>query len=605
LIQQPVLYIKEEVMKVLMTGNEAVARGAYEAGVTVASAYPGTPSTEIMENFSKYEGVYAEWAPNEKVAAEVAMGAAVRGVRSFASMKHVGLNVAADPFMSFAYHGSNGGFVIITADEPNMFSSQNEQDNRLYSIHAKVVCLEPSDSQECIDFMKIAFEISEQFNTTVLFRLTTRVCHSKTPVELKERIVPKTETFVKNSKKYVMVPAHSRTRHPEIEENLLKLSEYGNTSPLNSEEIHDTKIGIICNGVSYLYAKEVMGDNASYLKIGMSNPLPVKKITEFAGKVDKLYIIEENEPFMETQIRSWGIKCTGKDLFPICGEFSPELLREKLLGVKPTIAFTPENEPPMRPPVLCAGCPHRGLYFELGKYKNKAFFSGDIGCYTLGYLPPFEAMDLSIDMGASITAAQGYQRGNEMSDDDNANLKPFALIGDSTFFHSGVTGLLNMIYNNTPITVIIMDNSITAMTGHQDNPGTGVSVMGSMSKKVDIESMCLACGVNKNNILVVDPYDLNATKDAVKKGYEATEPFVIITRRECALLKPIQKERADMKCKVDYDKCRFCKICIKTGCPALQIDHENEKIYIDTVQCNGCSICLQVCPFDAIEKVGE
>jgi len=507
-------------MKVLMTGNEAVARGAYEAGVTVASAYPGTPSTEIMENFSKYEGVYAEWAPNEKVAAEVAMGAAVRGVRSFAAMKHVGMNVAADPFMSFAYHGSNGGFVIITADEPNMFSSQNEQDNRLYSIHAKVVCLEPSDSQECIDFMKIAFEISEKFDTTVLFRLTTRVCHSKSPVTLGERVVPKTETFVKNPKKYIMVPAHSKTRHPQIEENLIKLKKYSNSSPLNKEEINDTDIGIICNGISYQYVKEVMGDEVSYLKIGMSNPLPDEKIKDFAKKVDKLYIIEENEPFMETQIKSWFIECIGKDLFPICGEFSPELIREKLKGIKPAVSFTPENEAPMRPPVLCAGCPHRGLYFELSKFKNKAFFSGDIGCYTLGYLPPFEAMDLSIDMGASISAAQGYQRGNEKSDEDNSNLKPFALIGDSTFFHSGITGLLNMTYNHTPITVIILDNSITAMTGHQDNPGTGVSVMGSMSQKVDIESMCLACGVKKHNIVVVDPYDLNATYTEGKSRYE-------------------------------------------------------------------------------------
>ncbi|MBN2287002.1 MAG: indolepyruvate ferredoxin oxidoreductase subunit alpha [Tissierellales bacterium] len=592
-------------MKVLMTGNEAVARGAYEAGVLVASAYPGTPSTEIMENFSQYEGVYAEWAPNEKVAAEVAMGAAVRGVRAFAAMKHVGLNVAADPFMSFAYHGTNGGLVIITADEPNMFSSQNEQDNRLYSTHAKVICIEPSDSQECIDYMKIAFEISEKFDTMVLFRMTTRVCHSKTPVTLGERIVPPTKSFEKNARKYIMVPAHSKARHPEIESNMEVLREYSNKSPLNREEMHDTEIGIICNGMSYQYAQEVMGDKASYLKIGLSNPLPDQMIKDFSKKVKKLYVIEENEPFMEMQIKSWGIECIGKEIFPICGEFSPELIREVLLGIKPDVSYVAENTPPSRPPVLCAGCPHRGIFFELGKYRKKAFFSGDIGCYSLGYLPPFEALDLTIDMGASISAAQGFQRANELSDEANETLKPFALIGDSTFFHSGVTGLLNMTYNHTPVTTIIMDNSITAMTGHQNNPGTGVSAMGNISQKIDIELLVEACGVKKHNIVVVDPYDLKATRTAVKAGYEATEPFVIITRRECALLKPIQKEREKMKCKIDPEKCKFCKSCIRTGCPALQIDHENNKVFIDTVQCNGCTVCLQVCPYDAIERIGE
>jgi indolepyruvate ferredoxin oxidoreductase alpha subunit len=321
--------------------------------------------------------------------------------------------------------------------------------------------------------------------------------------------------------------------------------------------------------------------------------------------VDLLYVIEENEPFMETQIKSWGINCVGKDVFPICGEFSPELLREKLLGVEPSGSYGIESAPPSRPPVLCAGCPHRGLFHELGKYKKKAFFSGDIGCYSLGYLPPFEAMDLTIDMGASISAAQGFQRANEMADKDNATLKPFALIGDSTFFHSGITGLVNMTYNNTPITTIILDNSITAMTGHQDNPGTGVSASGNITDKLSIEKLVLACGVKPENLLIVDPYDLESTKEAIKLGYQAVEPFVIITRRECALLKPVQIERSKMKCQVDPEKCRFCKACIRTGCPALQIDRENSKVFIDTVQCNGCSVCFQVCPYKAIEKVGE
>ncbi len=592
-------------MKVLMTGNEALARGAYEAGVLVASAYPGTPSTEIMENFSQYEGVYAEWAPNEKVAAEVAMGAAVRGVRSFASMKHVGLNVAADPFMSFAYHGSNGGFVIITADEPNMHSSQNEQDNRLFSKLAKVVCLEPSDSQECLDYMKAAFEISETFDTTVMIRVTTRICHSKSPVMMGERKVPEVKVFSKNPEKYIMVPAHSRKRHPVIEENLLKLASFSDKTDLNGIEYFDTKVGIICNGISYQYVKEVMGDQASYLKIGFSNPLPEMKIREFASKVDTLYVIEENEPFMEMQIKSWGIHCIGKDLFPICGEFSPELIREKLLKIPSTSTYENELQAPLRPPVLCAGCPHRGLYQELGKYKKKAFFSGDIGCYTLGYLPPFEAMDLSIDMGASITAAQGFQRANEWATDSQDTLKPFALIGDSTFFHSGITGLINMTYNQTPITTIILDNSITAMTGHQENPGTGISAMGNIADKLSIENLVLACGIKKENLVVIDPYNLEETKKAIKAGFDAVEPYVIISRRECALIKEIQIQRAHQKCQVNWDKCRFCKACIRTGCPALQINQEVNKVQIDSVQCNGCTVCLQVCPFKAIEKGGD
>ncbi len=588
-------------MKTLMTGNEAIARGAYEAGVLVASSYPGTPSTEIMENFSQYKDVYAEWAPNEKVAAEVAIGASIRGVRSFASMKHVGVNVAADPFMSYAYHGSNGGFVLITADEPNMFSSQNEQDNRLYAKHAKVALIEPSNSQECLDYMKYAYDISEKYDTTVLFRVTTRICHSKTVVSLGERTVPEVKQFEKNQKKYIMVPAHSRERHPQIERNLEELRKYSNNCPLNRIEMGDTNIGIICNGISYEYAKEVMGNNASYLKIGFSNPLPDEMIKDFANKVDKLYIIEENEPFMETQIKSWGIECIGKEIFSLCGEYSPELIREKLLNVKPNIAHTSNLQAPSRPPVLCAGCPHRGLFQELKKYKNKAFFSGDIGCYTLGYLAPLEAMDSSVCMGASITAAQGFQRGNEMAED--TKYKAFALIGDSTFFHSGITGLVNMTYNNTPVTTIILDNSITAMTGHQENPSTGVTASGEITSKINIEKLCVACGIKDENIVTIDPYDLLATKNALKMGYDSEEPFVIIAKRECALLKPIIKERANKRCKVDPEKCTFCKSCLRTGCPALQI--KDDKVFIDESQCNGCTVCLQVCPFDAIEKVGE
>lgn len=593
-------------MKILMTGNEAIARGAYEAGVTVASAYPGTPSTEIMENFSQYEGVHSEWAVNEKVACEVAAGASIRGARSFAAMKHVGLNVAADGFMSYAYHVTNGGFVLITADEPNMHSSQNEQDNRYFALFGKTALIEPSDSQECIDFMKEAFEISEKYETPVLFRVTTRTCHSKSIVETGERVVPPIKKFVKDMRKNLMVPAISRARHPEIEnKRLAGLREYSNNCSLNKIEYNNKaldkapSIGIITSGIAYQYSKEVMGENASYLKIGFVNPLPDKMIKEFASKVDKLYIIEENDPFIETQVRAMGINCIGKDVFPICGEYSPELLREILLGIKPHGEYNTEMQAPPRSPVLCAGCPHRGLFFELGKYRNKAYFSGDIGCYTLGAMAPLNACDSTICMGGSITGAHGFEKANVMN---NETMKAFALIGDSTFFHSGITGLINTTYNNSAITTIILDNSITGMTGHQDNPGTGKRVTGEIAQKIDIETLCYACGIKKENLLIVDPYDIKATREALKKGYEATEPFVIITKRECALLKPIIKQRANMKSKVDPDKCRSCKACLKCGCPALIFDGKTK---IDTDACNGCGVCVQICPFDAIEKVGE
>jgi len=589
-------------MKILMSGNEAIARGAYEAGVLVASAYPGTPSTEIMENFSQYDGIYAEWAVNEKVACEVAVGASMRGVRSFSAMKHVGLNVAADAFMSFAYQVVNGGFVLITADEPSMYSSQNEQDNRYFAYFGKTALIEPTDSQDCLDFMKYAYEISEKYETPVLFRVTTRICHSKSIVTLGDRVVPPAREFVKDLKKMLMVPANSKVRHPQIEEQRLNgLREYSNNCPLNIMEINDTKIGIIANGVSYQYSKEVFGEKASYLKIGMSNPLPDKMIRDFSEKVDKLYVIEENEPFMETQIRAMGIDCIGKDLFPIYWEFSPELIREKILGVSPVVTYSSDVQAPIRPPVLCAGCPHRGLFYELGKYKNKAFFSGDIGCYSLGAMNPLNALDSTICMGGSITGAHGFEKATEMSKAENFK-KSFGIIGDSTFFHSGITGLVNAIYNNAPITTIILDNSITGMTGHQDNPGTGKNVMGQISPIVDIKALCLACGIKEENLVTVDPYDLKATKEAVKRGYEATEPFVIITKRECALLKPIIKARSKMKYKVDAAKCIRCKMCLKTGCPALQL---GDKVSIDQDQCNGCSVCSQVCPSKAIEKVGE
>lgn len=588
--------------RTIMTGNEAIARGAYEAGVLVGSAYPGTPSTEIMENFSKYQGVYGEWAVNEKVACEVAAGASTRGVRSFAAMKHVGLNVAADAFMSYSYHAIDGGFVLINADEPGMHSSQNEQDNRHYAPLAKVAMLEPSDSQECLDFMRFAYEISEEYDTPVLMRVTTRICHSKSIVEIGERKTQHLKPFTKDIKKMLMVPANARLRHPIIEnERLPRLRELSNNGSLNKIEYNDKKIGIIANGISYQYAKEVMGDNASYLKIGFSYPLPDKMIREFAKNVDSLYVIEEGDSYMETEIKAMGIFCIGKDLFPVCGEFSPELIREKLTGKLPEEHYIIEKTAPVRPPVLCAGCPHRGLFFELGKYNDKAYFSGDIGCYSLGALPPLSAHDSLLCMGGAITVAHGFEKATQMSGADTYT-KTFSIIGDSTFFHSGVTGLINAVYNKANITMVILDNSITGMTGHQDNPGTGRTVMGEEAPVVDIKQLCHACGIKQENLVVVDPYDLKATANAVKMGYEATEPFVIITKRECALLKPVLKKRATIKCSVNADKCITCKVCLKSGCPALRL---GEKVTIDQESCNGCNICGQICPVGAIERTGE
>ncbi|CCC57900.1 indolepyruvate ferredoxin oxidoreductase subunit alpha [Caloramator australicus] len=586
-------------MKKIMTGNEAIARGAYEAGCTVAAAYPGTPSTEILENIAQYEEIYAEWAPNEKVAVEVAAGASIAGARSLSAMKHVGLNVAADPLFTMAYEGVNGGFVIVTADDPGMHSSQNEQDNRLYAQHAKVAMIEPSDSQECKDFVKAAFEISEQFDTLVLFRITTRIAHSKSIVELSERQEVGVKEYKKDVKKYVMIPAHARVKHVEVEERLKRLQEYSNTTPLNRIEWGDTKIGIITSGVSYQYAKEVFGDNASYLKLGFTFPLPDKLIKEFASKVDKLYIIEENEPYIETFVKALGINCIGKELIPICGELNPDIIRRALLGEKERETYSVDVKVPNRPPVLCPGCPHRGIFYAMSKYKD-IIATGDIGCYTLGMMPPLNVTDTVIDMGAGISAAIGFEKAAMMAKRKN---KVFGIVGDSTFFHSGITGLIDAVYNNSPIVAVILDNSITAMTGHQENPGTGKTLKGDISPVIDIKGIVKACGVKEENIRVVDPYKLDETERAVKDAYNATEPFVIITKQPCALLKDVLKKRAGRYVKVNQDKCRKCKLCLKVGCPAVAF--KNGNIVIDKDMCNGCTVCLQVCPFNAIEKVGE
>lgn len=586
--------------KVIMTGNEAIARGAYEAGCHVASAYPGTPSTEILENFALYDDVYAEWAPNEKVAFEVASGASIAGARALTTMKHVGLNVAADPLFTMAYEGVNGGFVVVTADDPGIHSSQNEQDNRFYAPHAKVALIEPSNSQECIEYMREAYEISESFDTVVLFRTTTRVCHSKTVVEVNEKIEKAIKPYEKDIKKYIMTPAHSRAKHYEVEDRLEALRKYSNSSKLNRIEMGDTQIGIITSGISYEYCREVLGDNASYLKIGFAYPLPDELIREFAAKVDKLYVVEENDPFLEDAIKAMGIQCIGKEIIPICNELNPDVIRKAILGEVNEVNYkVAEVNPPSRPPVLCPGCPHRGIFYAVSKYKD-VIATGDIGCYTLGMNAPLNVTDTVICMGASISAGVGIERVNRIDKRDNK--KVFAFIGDSTFFHSGVTGLIESVYNNTPLVTVILDNRITGMTGHQENPGTGKTLQNRPAPIVDIEALVLATGIKEENIRVVDPYKLKETEAAVKDAHNSTEPFVIITKQPCALIKDVLKKRVNMSCAVNGN-CKKCKLCLKTGCPALQF--KNGIVSIDESMCNGCGLCKDVCPFNAIEKVGE
>lgn len=595
------LKIGGKVMKKLLTGNEAIARGAYEAGCLIACAYPGTPSTEILENVSQYEEIRSEWSANEKVALEVASGASIAGARSLVAMKHVGLNVAADPMFTMAYEGVNGGLVIITADEPGMHSSQNEQDNRLYAPHAKVAMIEPSDSQECKDFMKHAFEVSETYDTPVLFRITTRVCHSKGVVQLKEREEVGIKEYAKDIRKYIMVPANSKVKHVEIEEERLpRLREYSNNTSLNRIEWGDKKIGIITSGISYLHAKEVFGEDVSYLKIGFTYPLPDKMIKEFSQEVETLYVIEENEPYIENFVKAMGIDCKGKELIPICGELSPEILREALLGEGKKESYELDIDIPARPPALCAGCPHRGIFYAVSKYKDKIISTSDIGCYTLGMAPPLGVGDTVICMGAGITAGIGFDRVNQMAE---RGKKVFGFIGDSTFFHSGITGLIDAVYNGTDMAIVILDNRITAMTGHQENPGTGKNILGEPAHMVDIEAIVKAVGIKEKNIRVIDPYNLEETNKAVKEAYEAKEPFVIIAKQPCALIKEVQRERKELYCEVDQEKCRKCKTCLRIGCPAISF--KDNTISIDKVQCNGCTVCLQVCPFDAIEFMGE
>lgn len=588
-------------MKKLLTGNEAIARGGWEAGLHVAAAYPGTPSTEILENMSAYKEVYSEWSTNEKVALEVAAGASIAGARAIAAMKHVGLNVAADPFFTLAYTGVNGGLVVVSADDPGLFSSQNEQDNRYYAPHAKVAMIEPSDSQECLDYIKEAFVLSETFDTPVLFRVTTRICHSKTLVEQGERVEVPIREYKKDTAKYVMAPASAKKRKHAVDERIKKMKEYSETTLLNRvERGADNKIGIVTSGISYNHAKEVFGNSVSYLKLGFTWPLPENKIRQFAASVEKLYVVEENEPYIEDFTKTLGIECVGRDKLPWIDELTPETIRTSLLPeLGENKPYEIDAEVPPRPPVLCAGCTHRGFFHEVGKYKD-IVVTGDIGCYTLGIVPPLSVTDTVICMGASVSAGVGFQKTVEKA---GRGGKVFAAIGDSTFFHSGITGLIDAVVNKSPIVICILDNRITAMTGHQENPGTGRTLMGEQTHQVDLKSICVACGVKEENVRLIDPYQLNATKDAVKAGYDAIEPFVIITTSPCALIKDVIKARAELKCVIDQEKCIKCKLCMKAGCPALNF--RDGVVYIDRASCNGCRICLQICPKDAISREGK
>jgi indolepyruvate ferredoxin oxidoreductase, alpha subunit len=571
----------------LMIGNEAIARGAYEAGVTLVSSYPGTPSTEITEFLAKYDEIYCEWATNEKVSVEVAYGASLAGARTLSAMKQVGLNVAADPLFTAAYLGVNGGFVIVVADDAGMHSSQNEQDSRNYAFAAKVPMLEPSDSQECIDFMGHAYEISEKYDTPVLIRTTTRTAHTQSIVKTSDRVAFSTKAYSKNIQKYVPVPSHSRNMHSKVEANLKKLSEESETSNLNKVEYVSSKIGVITSGISYMYVKEALPD-ASVLKLGLVHPLPVNLIKEFASHVDKLYVIEELDPMIEKHVKNIGVNCTGKEIFPKGGELSVAIIRNRILGVPFFESHIQTGDIPARPPVFCPGCPHRGTHLAL-KGLNVAMM-GDIGCYTLGYLPPTETIDVCLCMGASFGMAHGIDKVSEMSEN---HPKAIGMLGDSTFIHSGITGIANIVYNKGTSTLIIVDNSITGMTGHQHNPTTGYTIKGKETHQIDLEQLIRALGVKR--VQVVDPFEVMKLREVIIEEIKAEEPSVIIAKRPCVLLPNAKKRKVQ---KVDVNKCIMCKRCLSTMCPA--IEESNGTIQINDSLCVGCSFCVQFCQFDAL-----
>ena len=571
-------------MNQLLLGNAAVARGLYEAGCAVASSYPGTPSTEITECIAEYSEIYSEWAPNEKVAMEVAFGASLAGKRSFTGMKHVGLNVAADPLFTISYTGINAGMVIAVADDPGMHSSQNEQDSRHYAIAAKLPMLEPADSAECLEFTKFAYELSERFDTPVMIRICTRVSHSQSIAELSDRVEAQAGEYTKNAQKYVMLPGNAKARHPLIEQRTRDLSTFAEDTFLNRVESGGTELGVITSGTAYQYVKEVFGDDVSVLKLGMVNPLPERLIIDFASKVKRVVVVEELDSVIEDHCRKIGLKVGGKDIFPLTDEFSQNLVAEKL-GVSPQPLMALDETIPPRPPVMCAGCPHRGLFYTLA--KRKATVLGDIGCYTLGATAPLFAMDTTLCMGASVSGLHGFNRAGGKNS--------VAVIGDSTFAHTGISGLIDIAYNGSDSTVIILDNSITGMTGHQENPTTGYNIKGEPAGKLDIEALCKSVGIQR--VRVVDPYDLEECGRAVSEEMETPGPSVIISRRPCALLKSVKPEPP---LAVDGGRCVGCSSCMKIGCPAISM--KDKRAEIDVTQCVGCGVCTQLCPRGALSR---
>lgn len=590
-------------MKVLMTGNEAIAQGAYEAGVHFAAAYPGTPSTEILENIAPHKEIISEWAPNEKVAVESAIGASFAGARALTAMKSVGLNVAADPLFTVGYTGVNGGLVLVNADDPGLHSSQNEQDNRYYARMAKVAMLEPSNSQDCKDMVMKAMDISEKYDVLVMIRMTTRVSHSKSIVETGERVEVPVKPYVKNPQKNIMAPANAKAAHPVVEKKLKELEKFSNETDLNYIEWNNKKVGVISAGAAYQYAKEVFGKDASYLKLGFTFPLPMEKIKKFAEEVKTLYVIEELEPYMEEQIKAAGISCIGKEKITNIWELNPDIIKKSIFDRENEVIEYDKTIAVGRPPTLCAGCPHRAFYYQLSKKKNTVI-TGDIGCYTLGGSPPLNSIDTCVCMGASISMAHGAKKIFEKNNDSK---RVVATIGDSTFFHSGMTSLLDVVFNQSNTITCILDNRITAMTGHQENPGTGYTLQGEITDTVQIEPVVRALGIK--NVKTVNPIDQAAIKDALNWAFDLDEPSVIISRYPCALKKYSKEDIEEFGpisgyCQVDEDTCIGCKICVGTGCPAIVFKKEIKKSSINKVQCVGCELCLQLCPKKAI-KVGE
>ncbi len=591
-------------MKEILSGNEAIARGAFEAGVKVASAYPGTPSTEILENIVAYPGIDASWAPNEKVALEVGIGASFGGGRALVTMKHVGVNVAADPLFTLSYTGVNGGLVLVTADDPEMHSSQNEQDNRNYAKFAKVPMLEPADSRECKEFTRLAFELSERFDTPVMLRTTTRSSHGKSIVELSEPVTGLPEPkLVRNAAKLVMLPGNARVRHPFIEERTRRLAEYGDSAVINRLELRDPTVGVITSGVPYQYVREVL-PNVSTLKLGMVHPLPATLIREFAAKVERLFVVEELDPFIEEQVKAMGLTVVGKEILPLCGELSPAIVRRAFAGigiVGATHALLPPFIPidlPGRPPNMCPGCPHRGVFFTLNQLK--AYVTGDIGCYTLGFMPPLSAMDTCICMGASVGMAAGVAKVVSAEEQQ----KIVGVIGDSTFLHTGINGLMEMVYNQSPATLIILDNRITAMTGRQDNPASGFTLMDAPTHRIDLALLCSALGVK--HVRTIDPFDLAETKSVISEEMNRPEPSVIITDKPCVLVKREGVFEKGVLLEVCEESCVGCRACLKIGCPAIEwlpTDGKKGKSHIDPLLCSGCAVCHQLCKFDAIGRV--